>query len=90
MPILIQAQHRPLRHERSSHLDFPGENAGYYVVPPSGVLKGPTLFGYVNYAAQTQVIRPASMLQAVSFNDDPDGRARVVRLRPVDESEDSW
>ncbi len=33
---------------------------------------------------------PKTMLQSVSFDDEPDDRLNVVRLRPVDESEDNW
>ena len=90
MPILIQAQHRQARRQRSSHLDFPGEESGYYLLPPSGALKASSLFGYVQYTVLQHPARPASMMQPVTFNDDPGGYARVVRLRPVDESEDVW
>lgn len=34
--------------------------------------------------------RPVTMLQPVDFEGEPSGRLRLVRLRPVDESEDHW
>lgn len=90
MPILVQAP-RGAGRQRRSHLDFPSEESGYYVLPPSGGLKtSSSPLGYLQYTAQITIARPASMMQPVTFNDDPDGYVRVVRLRPVDESEDSW
>jgi hypothetical protein len=38
----------------------------------------------------TQPGQPPSMLQPFSFDVSLDERARVVKVRPVDESEDSW
>jgi hypothetical protein len=34
--------------------------------------------------------RPPSMLQPCTFDDSTDDRLKVVRMRPVDESEDTW
>lgn len=91
MPILVQVQRGASHRQRRSHLDFPSEESGYYVVPPSGALRTwSSPLGYLQYTVQTPTARPSSMMQPVTFNDDPDGYARVVRLRPVDEAEDTW
>lgn len=90
MPVLVQVPYRANRRQRRSHLDFPSEETGYFVLPPTGALRtSSSPLGYLQYTVET-VGRPASMMQPVTFNDDPDGYARVVRLRPVDEAEDHW
>jgi hypothetical protein len=42
------------------------------------------------YGEALRVHLPETMLQPVSFDDEPDDRLNVVRLRPVDETEDHW
>lgn len=90
MAILIQAQ-RSVRRESRSYLE-PSEGPEYVLVPPSGALPdwaSPMSYQRARTASAGQH-RPASMLQPFTFNDDLDPHVKVVRFRPVDESEDSW
>jgi hypothetical protein len=89
MAVLIRSRKAiHLRSEKTS-VDSWGEEPAYYLLPPSGMLQGwSSPFWYQQ--SITGDSRPASMLQQVTFNDDTVGDARVVRLRAVDEADNSW
>lgn len=88
MPVLMRS-HRMGRHrEHESYFASPQDEPTYVLIVPSGALEDWT--SHYRHTAEAVTRQPASMLQVVNFNDDLDGGARVVRLRPVDEAENSW
>jgi hypothetical protein len=86
MPVLVPARRsaslgRSLA--SSSGLVVTGRAPVYSLLVPSGAASESWLPRQPDH-------RPKTMLQPVSFGDEPTGQLRLVRLRPVDESEDHW
>jgi hypothetical protein len=89
MAILIRSRKAVRPRPERTYLDPWDEEPAYYLLPPSGTLRDWS--SPFQYQQSTTVDnRPASMLQQVTFNDDTVGDARVVRLRAVDEADNSW
>jgi hypothetical protein len=89
MAVLIRSRKAVRPRPEETNLYPWDEETAYYVLPPSGTLQGWS--SPFHYQVSTTVdSRPASMLQRVTFNDDTVGDARVVRLRVVDEADNSW
>ena len=81
------------RPERDFHGGVVSEvgTATYFLLVPSGAAPGwlgPSASQRERHSGLRH--RPQTMLQPVTFDDTPDDRLRVVRLHPVDESEDHW
>ena len=86
MPVLVDKAHALSCPTPLSNVDILSEAAITYVLHvPSGAV-----LGWLRGGTFLEERRPRTMLQAVTFGVEKDERLRVVRLRPVDESEDDW
>jgi hypothetical protein len=89
MPVIIRSQRTRRVRERRADLDTWGEEPTYFLLPPSGAVRGSSSpFDYQNSVLNDT--RPQTMLQPVTFNDDTVGDARTVRLRVVGEEDNVW
>jgi hypothetical protein len=88
MPVLMRSHRGGRRRESESYLATPQDEPTYFLLVPSGALEDWT--SRYRHTTRSMNRQPPSMLQVVTFNDDIDGDARVVRLRPVDEADNSW
>jgi hypothetical protein len=89
MPVLIDRGVTVSHPEDDPHIGIQPETSMTYVlIVPSGATPDWLAPSVSRHGQRAE--RPRTMLQPVTFDDERDDRLRIVRLRPVDESEDNW